>query len=263
MDRPSSVENRIHNYSLFTEELDELPVLSKTLINTINQYSFCMAGKDVVFREALLGSDVLLPDGIGIVAAVRFLTGKKIKKIAGADLHLHLLAELNKSGGRCFYLGSSEKILKLIYARVNKEYPAVKVGFFSPPFKKKFSAEENDKMVQAVNAFHADVLFIGLTAPKQEKWAFLHKDLLDVRMICSIGAVFDFYAGTIQRPGTGWIHLGLEWFIRLVAEPRRMWKRYLFYGPIFIKDIMLEKGRTLINLKSSPSRTGNRHKQTA
>ena len=57
------VENRIHNYSLFTEELDELPVLSKTLINTINQYSFCMAGKDAVFREALLGSDVLLPDG--------------------------------------------------------------------------------------------------------------------------------------------------------------------------------------------------------
>src|SRR5690606_19642881 len=126
-----------------------------------------------------------------------------------------------------------------------------------------FSVEENVRMVQEVNFFQPDVLFIGLTAPKQEKWAFLHKDLLEVKTICSIGAVFDFYAGTVPRPGTAWIRLGLEWFIRLVSEPRRMWKRYLFYGPIFIKDIMLEKVRTLINLKSSPPRTVNRHKQTA
>src|SRR5690606_38314012 len=123
--------------------------------------------------------------------------------------------------------------------------------------------EENAEMVQAVNAFQPDVLLIGLTAPEQEKWAFLHKDLLDVKMNCSIGAVFDFYAGTVPRPGITWIRLRLEWFIRLVCEPRRMWKRYLFYGPIFIKDIMLEKGRILINLESSPPRTMNRHKQTA
>src|SRR5690606_33861663 len=205
------VENRIHNYSIYTDGLDELPVLSKTLINTINQYSFCLAGKDKAFREALLSSDVLLPDGVGIVAAVRFLTGQKIKKIAGADLHLHLLSDLNKSGGRCFYLGSSEKTLNLIHSRVSREFPGIQVGLYSPPFKKKFSKIENAKMVQAVNEFQPDVLFIGLTAPKQEKWAFLHKDLLDVRMICSIGAVFDFYAGTIQRPGMCWIRLGLEW----------------------------------------------------
>src|SRR5690606_5271371 len=86
-----------------------------------------------------------------------------------------------------------------------------------------------------------DVLFIGMTAPKQEKWAFVHKGALDAKVICSIGAVFDFYAGTVERPGMAWVNLGLEWFIRLVKEPKRMWKRYLYYGQIFIKDLMVEK----------------------
>ena len=95
-------------------------------------------------------------------------------------------------------------------------------------------------MINAVNAFRPDVLFIGMTAPKQEKWAFANKEMLDAPIICSIGAVFDFYAGTVKRPGKAWIYCGMEWLVRLVKEPKRMWIRYGYYGPVFFKDLFLE-----------------------
>ncbi len=96
-------------------------------------------------------------------------------------------------------------------------------------------------MVNAVNDFQPDVLFVGMTAPKQEKWVYKHKDRLDAKIICAIGAVFDFYAGTVDRPQQFWINLGLEWFIRLYKEPKRMWKRYLYYGPVFVFHILKER----------------------
>ena len=233
------------NYSIFNSALNPIGEADKTLINTINQYSFCIAEQDVAFKEALLGSEVLLPDGMAIVAAVRLLTGQKIKKIAGADMHLHLLQELEQKGGSCFYLGSSTTTLQLIKERLAKEFPAIKVGSYSPPYRPEFSPEDNTQMIAAVNSFQPDVLFIGMTAPKQEKWAFAHKEQLNTTIICSIGAVFDFYAGTVTRPSPFWIRLRLEWFIRLLKEPRRMWKRYLYYGPVFVGMVLREKIRRL------------------
>src|SRR5690606_2241340 len=159
MDQIPSFENRINDYSLYTKNLNELPLLPKILINTINQYSYCMAGKDSAFKAALQGSDVLLPDGIGMVAAVRFLKGQRIEKIAGADLHLHLLRELNQVGGRCFYLGSSESTLDSIITRLQIEFPKVQAGFYTPPFAASFSDEETLQMIEAVNLFRPDVLF--------------------------------------------------------------------------------------------------------
>lgn len=229
--RPASIN--CLGYPVFTGSLNTLPSDQKLLISTINQYSYCLAEKDTDFNKALVCSDILLPDGVGIVAASRFIGGQKITKIAGADLHEHLLIKLETSGGRCFYLGSSEETLTKIKARLAIDFPSVKVGSYSPPFKPAFSEEDNQEMVSKVNAFRPDVLFVGMTAPKQEKWAYKHKELLNTEMICSIGAVFDFYAGTIDRPGKLWIKLGLEWLGRLVKEPKRMWKRYLYYGVVF------------------------------
>lgn len=229
------------DYPLFTKSLNELPAKSSLLINTINQYSYCMAAQDKAFKKSLQKSDVLLPDGIAIVAAARLLTGKKVHKIAGADLHQYMLEDLNKKGGSCFYLGSSDETLQKIKDRLAKEYPNVKVAAYAPPFKKVFSAEDNKQMVDAVNEFQPDVVFIGMTAPKQEKWAYKHRKRLHTKCICTIGAVFDFYAGTVQRPNSFYINLGLEWFGRLVSEPRRLWKRYLYFGPVFLWLILKKK----------------------
>ena len=238
----------LKDYSIFNGTLNQIGFTQKTLINTINQYSFCVAEQDAKFKAALQGSDVLLPDGEAIVVAVNRLTGQKIKKIAGADIHLYLLHELEQKRGSCFYLGSSENTLLKIKERMAIEFPNVRVGTFSPPYQSEFTHDHKSNKVEAVNAFQPDVLFVGMTAPKQEKWAYAHIDYLDTKIICCIGAVFDFYAGTVERPNSFWIDMRLEWFIRLLKEPKRMWKRYLYYGPVFIGLILKEKLSRLICL---------------
>jgi N-acetylglucosaminyldiphosphoundecaprenol N-acetyl-beta-D-mannosaminyltransferase len=229
------------DYSILNGDLDKIKFNSKCLINTINQYSYIIAQKDSEFKKALMHSDVLLPDGVGITAALKVLKGENVKKIAGADLHQYLLEKLNRDGGSCFYLGSKDSTLQAIETRLKKEYPNIKVGVYSPPFKAQFSDQEDAEMINAVNEFKPDVLFVGMTAPKQEKWSYLHKDELRTKVICPIGAVFDFYAETITRPSQFWVNLGLEWFIRLVKEPKRMSKRYLYYGPVFAWDLLKMK----------------------
>lgn len=228
-------------YSIFIDKLSSIDLNKKIAISTINQYSYCIAEEDADFKKALMNSDILLPDGISIVHSVRLLTGKHIEKITGATIHHFLLDYLNKNGLSCFYMGSSENVLLKIRKKLSREYPNIKVGTYSPPFTPVFSDDDNNTIIQKVNEFKPTVLFIGMTAPKQEKWSIANKDKLDMNVICSIGAAFDFYAGTIERPSQFWISLGLEWFIRLVKEPKRMWRRYLYYGPIFIWIILKKK----------------------
>ncbi len=183
----------------------------------------------------------MLHDGIRIEIDKRILTGNKIRTFSGYTLHQHLLERLNAEGGSCFYLGSSENILEKIKARVAVEYPSIRVKYYSPPFESSFSDVENSKIIDEINDFSPDVLFIGMTAPKQEKWATRFKEQVNARYICSVGAVFDFYAGTTKRPSKVWKDMGLEWLGRLVSEPARMWKRYLYYGPIFVYIIIKKK----------------------
>jgi N-acetylglucosaminyldiphosphoundecaprenol N-acetyl-beta-D-mannosaminyltransferase len=245
--RPTLKSIRFLEYSLAVHPMPNLIVQGhKTIINTINQYSYCMAEEDLSFKTALVNSDILLPDGIGIVKACSFLNGISIDKIAGADIHKKLLNELNGVSGKCFYLGASNHTLGKISKRIGSEFSSITVGGYAPPFKKEFDIEDIVKMIEAINEFQPDVVFIGLTAPKQEKLAEIFRDTLDTKVICSIGAVFDFYAKTIERPSQFWIDLQLEWFIRLMKEPRRLWKRYLYFGIKFVYYIMKEKIANLV-----------------
>ena len=188
---------KLFDYSILSSDISFLQTGSKCVINTINQYSYIIAEKDPDFKKALVESDLLIPDGVGIVAAAKIIKNKKIKKVAGADVHQYLLEKLDSTGGRCFYLGSSEKTLGEIKKRLVGEFPSIQAGFYSPPFKASFDDHDNLQMIDAVNSFRPDVLFVGMTAPKQEKWSYEHKNKLNVNVICSIGAVFDFYAGTV------------------------------------------------------------------
>lgn len=236
---------KLFDYPVFTSKLDQLAIdwNAKFVINTLNQYCYIVAEKDPVYKKALIESDLLLPDGIGIVGAARILKKASIKKIAGADMHTYLLKLLNAEGGRCFYLGSANETLDGIRKRLSVEYPNILVDVYSPPFSETFTDEENANMISHINKFNPDVLFVGMTAPKQEKWVYEHKNKLTVKVICSIGAVFDFYSETVKRPGKFWINLGLEWFIRLLNEPNHLWRRYLLYGPVFIYVVLKEKAR--------------------
>ncbi|MGN0302836.1 MAG: WecB/TagA/CpsF family glycosyltransferase [Prevotella sp.] len=224
-------------------ELAKLPE-GKLLINTINAFSYDNARKDVLFSEALQKGDVLIPDGISIVKACRFLNAKSQPKerIAGWDLFVYEMEKLNRVGGKVMFLGSSDAVLNLIRQRVAEKYPKIEVDTYSPPYKPVFSDEENEAMISAINHSNPDLLWIGMTAPKQEKWAYTHLDRLDVHChIGTIGAVFDFFAGTVKRAPERWQRVGLEWLYRLLSEPRRMWRRYFIGNAKFIYYIMLEK----------------------
>lgn len=235
-------KDNILGYPVFTDTLTKIGFGGQQcIINTINQYSYCIAQEDEAFDKALKRSDILLPDGIGIVWAAKWKHGKSIKKIAGADLHRYLLERLNQSKGRVFYMGSSEEVLAKIKTRLAQEYPYLSVATYSPPYKPEFTKKDNRAIVDAIDIFDPKVIFVGMTAPKQEKWVSANRELLGKRTICSIGAVFDFYAGTVKRPNKIWQNLGLEWLGRLIKEPKRMWRRYVYYGVIFAVQIVGRK----------------------
>ena len=216
----------------------------KTLINTINAHSFNTAQKDALFAEALANGDYLIPDGASIVKACRWLKAKSQPKerIAGWDLFMFEMNKLNEKGGRVMFMGSSEKVLTLIREKAKVDYPRLDVVTYSPPYKPEFSDDDNKAIIDAINKADPDLLWIGMTAPKQEKWAYAHWNELNIHChVGTIGAVFDFYAGTARRAPRWWQDHSLEWLYRLVKEPKRMWRRYVIGNPLFVWNIMKEK----------------------
>ena len=224
-------------YKIFKSNLESIDFSKNKIINTINPHSYCIAKQDMKFKQALLSSDILLPDGIGIVWAEKFLNGNIIKKIAGYDLFLFLMNKLNNEYGSVFFLGASEETLEKIKSKSSQEYPNITFGSYSPPYKVAFSNKDSKIMCDEVNVFNPDVLFVGMTAPKQEKWVHLYKNELNANTICSIGAVFDFYAGNIERAPKIMINLGLEWLHRSFKSSRLL-RRNFISNPKFILHIL-------------------------
>lgn len=233
-------------------ELGNIPE-GKVLINTINAHSYNTAQTDEAFAEALSKGDYLIPDGTSIVKACRWLKAKSQPKerIAGWDLfsfEMNALErkseELRVKSEKCLkvmFMGSSDKVLSLIRERAAVDYPNLEVVTYSPPYKPEFSDEDNQAMIKAINNADPDLLWIGMTAPKQEKWAYKHWDELNIHCHCgTIGAVFDFYAGTVKRAPLWWQEHSLEWLYRLLMEPRRMWRRYIIGNAKFLYYIYKE-----------------------
>jgi N-acetylglucosaminyldiphosphoundecaprenol N-acetyl-beta-D-mannosaminyltransferase len=221
--------------------LNSLPD-GKLLINTINAHSFNVAQTDVLFADALLNGDVLLPDGISMVFAKRLIDGQKICRVSGGDLFDFEMDKLNKLKGTCLFFGSSPQILEQVRSTAAMVYPNIKVETYSPPYKSEFTEQENRGMVDFINSVNPDLLWIGMTAPKQEKWIYTHWNELNIHCHCgSIGAVFDFFAGSVPRAPRWCQRAGLEWLYRLLKEPKRMWRRYLIGNPKFIWYLFREK----------------------
>lgn len=215
----------------------------KLLINTINAHSFNTAKKDNLFAEALTNGDALIPDGVSIVKACKWINAKSQPKerIAGWDLFEFEMDKLEKKGGTVMFMGSSQKVLDLIVKRAAVDYPHLKVVTYSPPYKPEFSDEDNKAIIDAINTANPDLLWIGMTAPKQEKWTYSHWKELNIHChVGTIGAVFDFFAGTVERAPMWWQEHGLEWLYRLLKEPKRMWRRYIIGNALFLWNMTKE-----------------------
>ena len=237
------------------ESVDVLNAIpdGKTLINTINAHSYNVAQNDSLFAEALKNGDFLIPDGASVVKACKWLKAKSQPKerIAGWDLFSFEMERLERKSEkrianseklRVMFMGSSEKVLALIRERAAVDYPHIEVVTYSPPYKPEFSEEDNAAIIKAINDTNPDLLWIGMTAPKQEKWTYSNWDKLNIHChVGTIGAVFDFYAGTAQRAPQWWQEHALEWLYRLVKEPKRMWRRYVLGNPLFVWNIVKER----------------------
>lgn len=209
----------------------------------LNPHSYAVAKDDPVFSKALQATDWLVPDGAGVVIASRYLKCPVHERITGSDVFFGLHDRLNRQGGgSIFFLGSTDEILAEIRQRMAKDYPNLRVaGTFSPPYKPEFSPSDLDDMIAAINAAKPDVLWVGMTAPKQEKWIHQNRHRLQVKFIGAIGAVFDFYTGRVKRSHPIFQKLGLEWLPRLLQEPRRLWRRMGVSAPLFVWDVVTWK----------------------
>lgn len=228
-------------YPVFKGSLDEHDYRNKIrfLINTISPNSYGLARKDKAVEQALQGSDILILDGVyfGLTALLKKRVA--INRITGWDAFTHYSKALQRNGGRVFFLGSTETTLDKIRQKFQMQFPGVEVGTYSPPFKPVFAAEDNAEMARRINEFKPDVLFVGMTAPKQETWAFQNKPILDVSVICTIGNVFDWFAGNTKRPNVVWQKLGMEWLVRIFYR-REIFKRNIGNQILFFKHLGLD-----------------------
>ncbi|MER2526876.1 MAG: WecB/TagA/CpsF family glycosyltransferase [Candidatus Competibacter denitrificans] len=209
----------------------------------LNPHSYAVALDDPLFAQALHAANWLIPDGFGIVLASKLLDGRIRERVTGSDIFRGVQIELNRLGGyRVFFLGSTEDTLAAICQRLARDYPNIQIaGTYSPPFKAEFSAADNQAMITAINTTVPDVLWVGMTAPKQEKWLHEHHAQLNIKFAAAVGAVFDFYTGQVKRSHPVFQHLGLEWLPRLLQQPRRLWRRMGVSAPIFVGHVLRQK----------------------
>lgn len=208
-----------------------------------NPHSLEVARRDPAFDEALRAADLVTPDGAGVVLASRMLGRAIRERVCGPDLFVVLCQRLNRlhPGTRMFFLGSDPDNLAVLAGRFSRDYPALLVaGTLAPPYRAEFSSDENDAIIDVVNSARADILWIGLGAPKQEKWAHAHRERLDVRLIGPIGGAFDWYTGRIKLPPRWMRRAGLQWLHRLFQEPRRLWRRNLD-SPLFLARVLKQR----------------------
>lgn len=211
----------VFGYNVFNRDLATIPIDGEgcRTINTINPDVYGVAVNDPSTREALANSDYLMLDGVYFQLGSLLTRGETIKANQGPFIFDHFMERLEERGGRAFFLGAAPATVEMMKEVTATRYPNIVCDGLSPPFKPEFSAEENAAMVAAVNAFKPDILFIGMTAPKQEKWAYRHADVLDAKLTVAIGAVFDWYSGNRKPLAPIWFKLKLAWLARLVQRP--------------------------------------------
>ena len=207
-----------------------------------NPHSLVVAEQDEAFRRALQACSAVVADGSGVTFAARLLRIDVGPRITGTDFFLSTMKQLDRIGGRAFFLGSIDPVLERVKQRAAKEFPRVTVETLSPPFGV-WPAEQQAEIMRKIHASHPDVLWVGMTAPKQEKWIYAHAAECDVPVIGAIGAVFDYYAGTVRRAPQWICNLGVEWLYRLLGEPKRLWRRTLISGPQFVWLLLRERMR--------------------
>jgi len=232
----------LHYHELF-DELDRgISSGSKQQICFVPSNSILAAQKDQAAMIAYQNSAYVICDAVPVKWASSFL-GKPLKeRITGFDFFPDFISHAAKKGYRIFLLGAKDGVAEQLKKKYSSLYPSIQiVGVYSPPFAQYFSEAENRKMIDMINQSSADVLFVSLTAPKQDIWIHDHLDQLNVKIAAGVGAAFDAENGSISRAPKIMQQMGMEWFYRFLQEPKRLFRRYFLEAPVFLWLIFKEK----------------------
>ena len=185
---------------------------------TPNSEMVMAAVKDKAFEDILNSADLLTADGIGIIYASKILGRKISERAAGYDISLKLIEKMAVSGKSLYLFGAAPGIAEIAAEKLKEKYPGLIISGIHDGY---FDSEEEKKIIEDINVKKPDFLFVCLGCPKQEKWIFANKDKLDVKVAMGLGGCLDVYAGNVKRAPDIFIKLGLEWFYRLLKEPKR------------------------------------------
>lgn len=194
-------------------------------------------------QELYNSADLTLCDGVPLIWASKFL-GKGILKsrVTGLDLLPGYIARCHQQGHSQFFLGAKEGVAEELRKQCEEKFPGIRIsGVYSPPFAERFSEEENEKIIRLVNEAKPDILWVSLTAPKQDFWIQEHLHRLDVKVAVGVGGAFEVAAGLIDRAPVFMQKNGLEWLYRFYKEPRRLFRRYFIEAPAFFPIIFKQK----------------------
>lgn len=202
----------------------------------VNPEKVMTARRSKIIHDFICRADLAIPDGIGIVAAVRILLGKRIERVAGADLMQKICEESGKKGIKIFLYGAKEDVNAGAVDVLRKRYPDIQIVGRQNGY---LPEEESEDLVSRVNASDADVLFLALGSPRQEKWMNQYGAKLRVGMCMGVGGTLDTIVGRVKRAPMAWQRAKLEWLYRLIRQPSRFWRQSrIFY---FAARVLLEK----------------------
>jgi N-acetylglucosaminyldiphosphoundecaprenol N-acetyl-beta-D-mannosaminyltransferase len=198
------------------------------------------AQKDPQFRQILNRAFLCTPDGMPLVWVGRWQGQKQMGRVYGPDLMLAVMELSEKTGWRHFFYGGADGTGRILRTKLLERFPALQIaGSYEPPFRP-LNPEEQQKLQEEVRMARPDIMWVGLSTPKQERFMAQNLDQLDVTLMFGVGAAFDFLAGRVRQAPKWMQRSGLEWCFRLGCEPRRLWKRYFKNNPLFMARIFCQ-----------------------
>jgi len=207
-------------------------------------HTVMVCDEDPELREAVLNSSLTVPDGQPLVWAMNALGGDLSQRVYGPELMARYCERAAGSDVKMYlYGGRNQGALVQLALNLRQRFPGVRiVGGYSPPFRD-MTEEEDEAIVKEINRSHADVVWVGVGAPKQEKWMAAMRDRVHAPVMVGVGAAFDFHAGLVPQAPNWMQAAGLEWLFRLAHEPRRLWRRYARYNPRFVTGFARQYAR--------------------
>ncbi len=202
----------------------------RLLIGVVNAAKIVNMKRDAMLRDSVLASDVVVADGQSVVWASRVLGQPLPERVAGIDLMMELFRAGNNRGYRVFCLGATKEVIRAVGERLQHDYPRLKLVGVRDGY---FSEEQEQEVAEEIGRARPDILLVGMTSPKKERFLARWADVMDVPVCHGVGGSFDVYAGRVKRAPKAWQRLGIEWLYRIVQEPRRMWRRYLVTNTLF------------------------------